>query len=93
MRRSAITRSWRSTYGWWLDHCAGLRWRYWKDWPSNSPAGPVPLLSVVSKQTAARHERTEGDLVVLHEVMEEVLYGCDVMPSALYITGATLSGV
>ena len=26
-------------------------------------------------------------------MMEEVLYGCDVMPSAVHITGATLSGV
>ena len=25
-------------------------------------------------------------------MMEEVLYGCDVMPSAVHITGATLSG-
>ena len=25
--------------------------------------------------------------------MEEVLYGCDVMPSAVHITGSTLSGV
>ena len=24
--------------------------------------------------------------------MEEVLYGCDVMPSAIHITGSTLSG-
>lgn len=31
---------------------------------------------------------------MLHKVMmEEVLYGCDVMPSAVHITGATLSGV
>ena len=30
----------------------------------------------------------------LHQVMmEEVLYGCDVMPSAIHITGSTLSGV
>jgi hypothetical protein len=26
-------------------------------------------------------------------MMEEVLYGCDVMPSAIHITGSTLSGV
>ena len=26
-------------------------------------------------------------------MMEEVLYGCDVMPSAVHITGSTLSGV
>ena len=26
-------------------------------------------------------------------MMEDVLYGCDVMPSAIHITGSTLSGV
>ena len=26
-------------------------------------------------------------------MMEEVLYGCDVMPSAVHITGSTLSGI
>ena len=26
-------------------------------------------------------------------MMEEVLYGCDVMPSAIHITGSTLSGM
>ena len=26
-------------------------------------------------------------------MMEEVLYGCDVMPSAIHITGSTLSGI
>ena len=25
--------------------------------------------------------------------MEDVLYGCDVMPSAIHITGSTLSGI
>ena len=46
------------------------------------------------EQIAARHERTGGDLEALHKVMmEEVLYGCDVMPSAVHITGSTLSGV
>ncbi len=46
------------------------------------------------EQVAARHERAGGDPAVLHRVMmEEVLYGCDVMPSAVHITGSTLSGV
>ena len=45
-------------------------------------------------QIAARHERTGGDVSALHPVMmEEVLYGCDVMPSAIHITGSTLSGI
>ena len=26
-------------------------------------------------------------------MMEDVLYGCDVMPSAVHITGSTLSGM
>ena len=56
--------------------------------------GTGALLSAVYEQIAARHERTGGDLEAIHKVMmEEVLYGCDVMPSAVHITGSTLSGV
>ena len=56
--------------------------------------GTGALLSSVYEQIAARHERAGGDLAKLHRVMmEEVLYGCDVMPSAVHITGSTLSGV
>ena len=56
--------------------------------------GTGALLSAVYEQVAARHERSGGDPAVLHRVMmEEVLYGCDVMPSAVHITGSTLSGV
>ena len=56
--------------------------------------GTGALLSAVYEQIAARHERTGGDPAALHRVMmEEVLYGCDVMPSAIHITGSTLSGV
>ena len=55
--------------------------------------GTGALLSAVYEQIAARHERTGGDPAHLHTVMmEEVLYGCDVMPSAIHITGSTLSG-
>ena len=55
--------------------------------------GTGALLSAVYEQIATRHERAGGDLEVLHPVMmEEVLYGCDVMPSAIHITGSTLSG-
>ena len=55
--------------------------------------GTGALLSAVYEQFAARHERAGGDLAKLHPVMmEEVLYGCDVMPSAVHITGATLAG-
>ena len=56
--------------------------------------GTGALLSAVYEQVAARHQRAGGDLAALHPVMmEEVLYGCDVMPSAAHITSATLSGV
>ena len=56
--------------------------------------GTGALLSAVYEQISARHERTGGDASALHRVMmEDILYGCDVMPSAVHITGATLSGV
>ncbi len=56
--------------------------------------GTGALLSAVYDQVAARHELGGGDAAALHRVMmEEVLYGCDVMPSAVHITGSTLSGV
>ena len=56
--------------------------------------GTGALLSAVYEQIAVRHERAGGDPTALHaNMMEEVLYGCDVMPSAVHITGATLSGV
>ena len=56
--------------------------------------GTGALLSAVYEQFAARHERAGGDAAKLHPVMmEEVLYGCDVMPSAIHITGSTLSGL
>ena len=55
--------------------------------------GTGALLSAVYEQIAARHERAGGDAAALHPVMmEEVLYGCDVMPSAIHITGSTLAG-
>ena len=56
--------------------------------------GTGALLSAVYEHIGARHERAGGDTPSLHRVMmEEVLYGCDVMPSAVHITGSTLSGV
>ena len=55
--------------------------------------GTGALLSAVYEQIAARHERTGGAPADLHRMMmEEVLYGCDVMPSAIHITGSTLMG-
>ena len=56
--------------------------------------GTGALLSAVYEQIAARHERAGGDAAALHSaMMEEVLYGCDVMPSAIHITGSTLAGM
>ena len=56
--------------------------------------GTGALLSAVYEQFAARHERAGGNPAALHKaMMEEVLYGCDVMPSAIHITGSTLSGI
>ena len=56
--------------------------------------GTGALLSAVYEQVAARHELAGGDVAALHPaMMEEVLYGCDVMPSAIHITGSTLSGL
>ena len=56
--------------------------------------GTGALLSAVYEQIAARHESAGGDTAAMHPVMmEEVLYGCDVMPSAIHITGATLAGI
>ena len=56
--------------------------------------GTGALLSAVYERVAARHERAGGNPADLHTtMMEEVLYGCDVMPSAVHITGSTLSGM
>ena len=55
--------------------------------------GTGALLSAVYDRVAARHEQAGGDLERLHPaMMEEVLYGCDVLPPAIHITGSTLSG-
>ena len=56
--------------------------------------GTGALLSAVYEQFAGRHERAGGAPTALHKaMMEDVLYGCDVMPSAIHISGATLSGI
>ena len=55
--------------------------------------GTGALLAAAYQQIVARHEYEGGKGELLHKVMmEEVLFGCDVMPSAVHITGATLSG-
>ena len=56
--------------------------------------GTGALLSAVYEQFATRHEQAGGNPASLHTaMMEDVLYGCDVMPSAIHITGSTLSGI
>ena len=56
--------------------------------------GTGALLSAAYEQIAARYESTGGDAAAIHPaMMEEVLYGCDVMPSAIHITASTLSGM
>ncbi len=56
--------------------------------------GTGALLSAVYEQIAGRHERTGGNPSALHNIMmEDVFYGCDVMPSAVHITCSTLSGM
>ena len=56
--------------------------------------GTGALLSAVYDRIAAQYQQAGGDPARLHPVMlEEVLYGCDVMPSAIHITGSTLSGM
>ena len=55
--------------------------------------GTGALLSAVYEQIATRHEQAGGIPASLHTaMMEDVLYGCDVMPSAIHITSSTLSG-
>ena len=56
--------------------------------------GTGALLSAVYEQIANRYERAGGNAAALHKpMMEDILYGCDVMPAAIHITGATLSGI
>ena len=55
--------------------------------------GTGALLSAVYEQVATRHEQAGGNPASLHKaMMEDILYGCDVMPSAIHITSSTLSG-
>ena len=55
--------------------------------------GTGALLAAIYDQITACHERTGGNAEKLHPLMiEQVLYGCDVMPYAVHITASTLSG-
>ena len=56
--------------------------------------GTGALLGAAYEQVAARHEKAGGVAAQLHRTMiEDVIYGCDVVPAAIHITGATLSGI
>ena len=56
--------------------------------------GTGALLGAAYGQVAARHEAAGGRAERLHQTMiEDVLYGCDVMPAAIHITGSTLSAI
>ena len=69
------------------DAVAGLR-------VADFACGTGALLSAVYEQVASRHERAGGDFAKLHpRMMEDVLHGCDVMPSAIHITSSTLAGL
>ncbi len=75
----------------------GVRWRCRESIEqlriADFACGTGALISAVYDQIAARHERAEGDLDALHDVMmKEVLYGCDVIPAAVHITASTLAG-
>ena len=55
--------------------------------------GTGALLSAVYDQIANRYERTGGDPEKLHKsMMEQVLYGFDVLPFATHLTASILSG-
>jgi len=55
--------------------------------------GTGALLTAAYRRIAARHEDAGGDPANLHrKMMEEVLTGCDIMPAAVHLTAAVLSG-
>lgn len=55
--------------------------------------GTGALLTAAYRRIAARHEDAGGDPAMLHKkMMEEVLHGCDIMPAAVHLTAAVLSG-
>ena len=70
------------------------RWSYWQAANRRLRLWYRCPASAVYEEIAARHERAGGNPAALHKaMMEDILYGCDVMPSAIHITGSTLSGI
>ena len=56
--------------------------------------GTGALLGATYHAFASRHRRTGGDDGILHaKMMESVLTAADIMPSAVHLTAATLSGM
>ena len=55
--------------------------------------GTGALLASAYRRIAAHHEDAGGDPSRLHKkMMEDVLHGCDIMPAAVHLTAAVLSG-
>lgn len=55
--------------------------------------GTGALLAAAYRRIAARHEDAGGEPSNLHKaMMEDVLHGCDIMPAAVHLTAAVLSG-
>ena len=55
--------------------------------------GTGALLSAVYEQVQTRYERNGGNPAEIHQsMMQEVLYGFDVVPAGVHITASTLSG-
>lgn len=55
--------------------------------------GTGALLTAAYRRIAARHEDAGGDPSKLHKkMMEDVLHGCDIMPAAVHLSAAVLSG-
>ena len=72
----------------WADHDAVASLRV-----ADMACGTGALLTAAYRRIAARYEDAGGDPARLHtQAMEEVLTGCDVMPAAVHLTAAVLSG-
>ena len=55
--------------------------------------GTGALLTAVYRRVAERHRVAGGDEADIHRgLVEDVLIGCDIMPAAVHLTAACLSG-
>ena len=72
----------------WADHggVAGLR-------VGDMACGTGALLTAVYRRVAERYRVAGGDEADIHRgLVEDVLIGCDIMPAAVHLTAARLSG-